>query len=141
MPLITRQSKGQKLTIDELDGNFEYLQSMSGVQTIKVRIPYQDVLQLNTTPYELIPAPGEGKFIQVLSIVCYLEYATTTYTTNGYLIFLILLMSLEIFLCLVSFYSQIKVYYFVIVLVIKFLRMIRWLFRCLMEILKMVIVI
>lgn len=30
MALILRKDKGQKLTIDDLDGNFEYLESISG---------------------------------------------------------------------------------------------------------------
>lgn len=53
--------------------------------SIKVTVPSADLLAVVTgpTPYELIPAPGAGKFIDVISIVCNLNFNTTAYDFNN----------------------------------------------------------
>lgn len=52
---------------------------------IKVTVPSADLLAVVTgpTPYQLIPAPGAGKFIDVISIVCNLNFNTTAYDFNN----------------------------------------------------------
>lgn len=50
-------------------------------ESIKVTISSAEILDLNTTPKELIPAPGAGKVIQVLSILSNYTYGTVTYAT------------------------------------------------------------
>jgi hypothetical protein len=48
-----------------------------------VTIPAADVLTLNTTPIELVPAQGANKVIIPTGYQLYLEYNTTAYATNG----------------------------------------------------------
>lgn len=53
--------------------------------SIKVTVPSADLLAVVTgpTPYQLIPAPGAGKFIDVISMVCNLNFNTTAYDFNN----------------------------------------------------------
>lgn len=47
-----------------------------------VTVPTASVLLLNGTPYTLLPAPGIGKAIQLLSWSGRIVYNTTTYAAN-----------------------------------------------------------
>lgn len=51
-------------------------------QTKTVTIPSADVLNIFTTPYLLIPSPGAGYYIQVLTASCKINFNTTAYSTN-----------------------------------------------------------
>ena len=51
-------------------------------QTKTIRIPSASVLTLFTTPYLLIPSPGAGYYIQVLTAACKVNFNTTAYATN-----------------------------------------------------------
>jgi hypothetical protein len=51
-------------------------------QTKTVTIPSADVLTLFTTPYLLIPSPGAGYYIQVLTAACKVDFNTTAYTVS-----------------------------------------------------------
>jgi len=51
--------------------------------TFDVTIPSADVLTLNTTPIELVPAQGANEIIILTGYQIYLEYNTTAYATNG----------------------------------------------------------
>ena len=53
------------------------------VQNIKVTLTSAQILDLHNTYVELIPAPGVGKFIQVLSVMQYLDFQTTPYITQS----------------------------------------------------------
>jgi hypothetical protein len=57
------------------------------IQTTNILIPSINILNLNLTPYELIPAPGVGKVILPISVVCYLSFAGLEYQTNTFLYF------------------------------------------------------
>lgn len=48
--------------------------SVSSVQNIKVVLTPQDFIDAETTPIEVIPAPGANKFIQVLDVVECLDF-------------------------------------------------------------------
>ena len=50
--------------------------------TAKLTIATADVLQLNTTPIEIVAAPGAGYAIEVLSASFKMVYVTTQYATN-----------------------------------------------------------
>ena len=52
------------------------------VVTAKISLTSAQILNLYTTPIQLIPSPGVGNFINVLSITASLIYNTLTYTTN-----------------------------------------------------------
>ena len=56
--------------------------SAKGVKTIKVNVPTADVLQLNSIPFQLIPAPSAGKAIDVISAVGRIIFNSVAYTTN-----------------------------------------------------------
>lgn len=60
-----------------------------GVTAIRyktVRLTSAEILALNTTAKELVPAPGSGKVIEFLSAVSFLDYGTATYATYGNLV-------------------------------------------------------
>ena len=50
------------------------------VNRIKITLTSAQILALNTTPVTLVAAPGNGKFINVLSAVAKLNYNTTAYS-------------------------------------------------------------
>jgi len=50
--------------------------------TAKLNIATADVLTLNTTPIEIVAAPGAGYAIQVISASFKMVYVTTQYATN-----------------------------------------------------------
>lgn len=66
-----------------------YLESTPGgrLQHVKVQVESSDILNSNTTPIEIIPAPGVGKLIRVVDVVMYYNFVTTAYDTNTDLIF------------------------------------------------------
>jgi hypothetical protein len=51
-------------------------------QTKTVTIPSASVLTLFTTPYLLIPSPGAGYFIEVITASCKVDFNTTAYATD-----------------------------------------------------------
>jgi hypothetical protein len=50
--------------------------------TAKLTIATADVLQLNTTPIEIVDAPGAGYAIEVISASMKMVYVSATYATN-----------------------------------------------------------
>lgn len=56
--------------------------SGSFVTTQKVTIASADILTLNGTPVELVPAPAAGKVIEVLGVVGRMNFLTAAYATN-----------------------------------------------------------
>ena len=51
-------------------------------KTVKVSISSAEILNLNSAPKQLIPAPGAGKFILPLRVIIQGNYNTSTYATN-----------------------------------------------------------
>jgi hypothetical protein len=51
----------------------------------KITIPTSNVKTLNSAPYELIPAPGAGKVIDVISAVSRFIGGTVSYANSGYI--------------------------------------------------------
>lgn len=60
----------------------ERVQQETVVRTARLPISSAQILQLNTTPLELIPAPGAGKAIEVISCYVQMTFNTTAYDTN-----------------------------------------------------------
>ena len=58
MSLILRGQKGSKLTTDELDGNFQYLEGLSGNSGLSIQQICQSQIDLSLTPQEI-----EGKLL------------------------------------------------------------------------------
>lgn len=75
---------GQGLVTDGA-GNVSFQDVGQGISSIKVIVPSADLLAVVTgnTPYELIPGPGSGKFIDVISASCFLNFNTTAYDFDG----------------------------------------------------------
>ncbi len=57
--------------------------SQDDVRLIEVPITSAEILAMNTTPKTLLPPPGPGNVIELLSAVLIIDFATTAYTTNG----------------------------------------------------------
>ena len=60
----------------------------SGYATVyyaSINIPTASVLTLNSLPLTIVPAPGAGLAIQVVSATASMTYNTTSYATNGVL--------------------------------------------------------
>lgn len=82
---------GTKITIDDVnktialtaDGNTAYSSDIP--LSAKVTVSPADMLAVVTgpTPYQLIAAPGAGKFIDIISIACYVNFNTTAYDFNA----------------------------------------------------------
>lgn len=50
----------------------------------EVVIPTASVKVLNATPYELVPAPGAGKWLEFISVAVWLDFASIAYNApNG----------------------------------------------------------
>jgi hypothetical protein len=84
MPLITRQAKGSKLTILEMDSNLEYLET-SGYTKYVVSIPSSSILNPLNTPIEIIPdalTTSSLYIIDTLSSYIEYEFNTTAYTLS-----------------------------------------------------------
>lgn len=54
----------------------------AGQKKITITVPSVNVLAANTTPFELIPAPGVGKYINVVNLTLSIDFATLAYATN-----------------------------------------------------------
>lgn len=68
---------GQNLVTD---GNNNVSWENPVAKTIKVPITSLDILSSNTAPVELIPAPGVGKYIKIISADFLLNYGTSDYS-------------------------------------------------------------
>ena len=75
-----------KITIDDVNESIELnvggstYQASDIPKSIKVSVSSAEILSLNTTPKELIPAPGAGKYIDIISAQFSLTYGTTDYS-------------------------------------------------------------
>lgn len=73
----------QVLVREYSTGRVHYRNSETlGTKTETISISSAEFLALNSSPKTLIPAPGSGKFIQIISISSSLDYNTTAYATN-----------------------------------------------------------
>ena len=61
--------------------------SVSGWQSVTVAVSSADILSLFTTPKEIIPAPGAGKYIQVLAGYVLLDVGTAYSDTTTQLVY------------------------------------------------------
>jgi len=50
------------------------------LRTSRIRLTSAQVRALNTTPQVLVPAPGAGKFIQLETVVFFLDYSGAVFT-------------------------------------------------------------
>ena len=79
MPLITRTDKGSPLSIAEMDGNLDYC---SPGTYVEVDISSAEILAMGTTPIELLPAPGVGKYYEYKGSIEYTR-GTAGYQFNS----------------------------------------------------------
>lgn len=75
----TMRQKASKLQISELETR---IADLDAVSTATVSLTSAQVLALNTTPIELVPAPWAWKYINVLSVVGTVDYNSAAYATN-----------------------------------------------------------
>jgi hypothetical protein len=89
MPLITRTEKGSKLTIQDMDGNLEYLETLGetmGYTKYVISIPSSSILDFQNTRPEIIPNALTTSSLYVIHpTLSYVEYEfnTTPYTVAG----------------------------------------------------------
>ena len=75
--VVGTPAAGDVLVAKDITGNVEW--GSSTVQTTKVSLSNAEIQALDVTPIELIPAPGAGKFIQILSIYGFLDYTAPAF--------------------------------------------------------------
>jgi hypothetical protein len=68
------------LTSDDIDQG----STNQFLSTEKVTLSAAQILSSNTSPVELLPAPGVGKVILVFDIIAFYDYGTTTYNGSIY---------------------------------------------------------
>lgn len=73
-------TEGQVLTSNGVGVSPEWTDNLAISTTVV--IPTASVLTANSSPYELIPAPGAGRYIVILSTFMSIDYAGTPYATN-----------------------------------------------------------
>jgi len=91
-PTSTKSKAYQALGIDEIANdietaftainNLEANPSTGYTETI-VTISSAQILAMGTTPIELLPAPGAGKYYDIEKIVLEYTHVSTSYTLNG----------------------------------------------------------
>jgi hypothetical protein len=79
---------GAKLRLDELDdltldGSTLELAGLGVVRVADKLISSAQVLQLNATPIEVVPAPGAGVYLEFLGAYVFLDYAGTAYAADA----------------------------------------------------------
>ena len=79
MPLTLRQDKGSALTIQEMDDNFVYA-AAGGTTTTIVNVPSASILNMGSSPIELLPAPGANQYYDVEKIILEYTHVSTAYT-------------------------------------------------------------
>jgi hypothetical protein len=52
------------------------------VLTTKISLTSNEILNLNSTPIQLLPSPGSGRLYDVMGILCRMNYLTAAYATN-----------------------------------------------------------
>jgi len=71
---------------DSFEDTYDYIErpDSNAIEILgkTVSISSAEILSLNSTPKELIAAPGSGKMIDVMSVDCYLDYNSVAYATN-----------------------------------------------------------
>lgn len=75
-PLITRNF------LTNLIDSFVNNTDDTGLFSTHVEVGTADVLTLNATPFELVPAPGAGKLILPIAILTTMDYNSVAYATN-----------------------------------------------------------
>jgi len=50
------------------------------IQTVNLQLSQAQIQALNTTPIEIVAAPGAGKYIQIMSASAFLDHNGTTYS-------------------------------------------------------------
>lgn len=71
----------------------------NAVITTKISITSAEILALNSTPIQLLPASGSGKVYQILDVMGRLNYLTASYATNTNLRVLYIGVGLTLFTC------------------------------------------
>lgn len=85
MALITRQEKGSKLSILEMDNNLLYLEGLAqsaGYTYLEIDLSSTDILNLNAEGIALLPQPGENKYYTWYGTVEFFP-GTTSYSVSG----------------------------------------------------------
>jgi len=91
IPLLTIYNSGKvefgiplftNFVFDPTDQSYSFNgDKLKVLQEVELNLTNAQILALNTTPIEVIPAPGAGKAIQVMSVVSVLK-STVAYATN-----------------------------------------------------------
>lgn len=105
MALTLRGDINRKLTIEEMDSNFTYLDNKQGGSAIKVQLSSSDVIGACyrgtasvpeiITPYMLLDSPGEGKIYNIDSAWVRVVNATQSFADSPEKTFILLYSSVD----------------------------------------------
>ena len=76
-------SNPSALTVAQMQSALGVNSGYATVYYASINIPTASVLTLNSLPLTIVPAPGAGLAIQVVSATASMTYNTTSYATNG----------------------------------------------------------
>ena len=79
---LVRSNIDYKIDYDDLAESIRGGANAETSYTAELVITSAQVLALNSTPIQIIPSPGAGKYIQIEHSSCKLTYNSTTYATN-----------------------------------------------------------
>lgn len=80
--LPTAPTVGATLEATDTNGSLDWVTGSTQVFQTKVSLSSVQILALNTTPVELIPAQGAGTIINPIAITTRMNFGTAAYTTN-----------------------------------------------------------
>ena len=80
--IISGSSSGNDITFTDSVGYTFSVTDVGILRTTKLFIPSASVLTLNTNPITIVPAPGIGKAIEVISFAMKMTFNSVAYATN-----------------------------------------------------------
>jgi hypothetical protein len=83
--LVQNDTETQIAVIDSSTNQINWRDSVTLSEFVKITLTQAQIQSLNTTPITAIPAPGIGKYIEIISASAYNKYDTAAFVTGSVL--------------------------------------------------------